>query len=342
MKNTSVLFASLVLAVSCSKIQKFEDKTTSMEKTTKDMSSTTHSMSETTQDMKATTDTMYKQIRSKEAEDTRNKKFTILNDKTKDIGEKFAAAAIFYKSFEFQLWTATGNDDQHAREALFLDAANEFTRRMVDIHSKIEVNKMDPTSLGKNQSNEKAFYALAAAAHYNHHFQDQLVEKKKSVVKVSFYDILKEALLKDSRGEALADYHEILVSGANKQIAIDLIKARVDMLSALALKNLTDKSNMSLGQKAKGLLFKISGGKLGSIDLPETFETSNTATKHLATTYLDAAVKARNFLKEIGVEKDLQKTLLSAYKHLEIESESEKDEKEKTEIKTLIEELLAE
>jgi hypothetical protein len=62
-------------------------------------------MSQTTDDMKDTTAVMYQQIRSKEAEDTRNKKMAILKDREQNFGAKIAAAAVYYKSFEYQLWT---------------------------------------------------------------------------------------------------------------------------------------------------------------------------------------------------------------------------------------------
>ena len=126
----------------------------------------------------------------------------------------------------------------------------------------------------------------------------------------------------------------------------ELMRARVDITGALALKNLTDKDEMALGQKAKGLIFKITGGKLGSIDLPETYDKSNETTKEFTETYLDAAVKAKMFLREIGVEKSLEKTLKSAYKNIDFnekkQTEAEKaqvDEK-KDNIKKLINDLM--
>jgi hypothetical protein len=273
MKYSAVLIASLALSVSCSKVQK-------VEKNMDNMMQKTEQMSTTTGDMKETTTIMYQQIRSKEAEDTRNKKFIILKSEEENIGEKIAAAAVYFKSFEFQLWSAQkGFDNNEIREKLILDAVNEFTKRIADIYEKINVKKMSPTNDGKKHNSEQAFYALAATIHMNHSYQEELVDQNAEVKAISFYDIIKGALDKEYSREPMTEYEEVLVSGLNKEIMIELLKARVDMIAALGLKNLTDKRNMTLGQKIKAAIFKVSGGKLGSIDLPETFSKSNQPTK---------------------------------------------------------------
>src|SRR5688500_16525815 len=115
MRNlSSITLLCLLMSSACSKLKEFEEKTDSMERTTRDMSSTTN-------EMKATTTTMYQQIRSKEAEDTRAKKFETLTNPEKDMGEKFTAASIYFKSFEFQLWNDNVKyEDAKSREILYL------------------------------------------------------------------------------------------------------------------------------------------------------------------------------------------------------------------------------
>lgn len=349
MKQSALLLAVLSFSVACSKVDKAE-------KNMNDMKDNTVAMSKTTDEMKDTTTIMYQQIRSKEAEDTRNKKFEILNDDDKGFGEKIAAAAVYFKSFEFQLWTAQkGFDDNHARDVLLLDAANEFTKRLCDLYEKINVKKMSPTKDGRAHRAEQAFYALAVTMHMNHHYQEELIDAKADVKGISFYDVMKKALEKDGNGENLKDYEEVLVSGINKEMMIELMKARVDMLSALALKNLTDKRDMTFGQKLKALLFKASGGKLGSIDLPETYAKANEPTKKQTITYLENAVKVKNFLARQNIDKALEKTLKSAFAHLdlgeiqrdqqadnmvEVGETKEESDKRKVEIKSLIDMLL--
>jgi hypothetical protein len=206
---------------------------------------------------------------------------------------------------------------------------------------------MSPVTSGKKHNDEMAFYALAATMHMNHHFQEELAENRPQIKLLSFYDIVKEALRKDSLGMTLNEYEEILVSGINKEIMIELIKARVDMIAALALKNLTDKREMNLGQKIKAAIFKITAGKLGTIHIPEVLSTANESTKNQIIKYLESSLKARRFLMSINLEKKLEKTLISAFSHIQLaQSEQEQrafdgDIKEKdVEIKKLIDELI--
>ncbi len=338
MKHLFFLSTIIAFYVSCSKVEKVEKNMDTMKTQTEQMSSTT-------EEMKETTTVMYQQIRSKEAEDTRNKKFEILSSDSQDFGAKIAAAAVYFKSFEFQLWTAQSSfDDAHAKDVLILDAVNEFTKRVSDIYEKINVKKMSPTNSGKKHSAEQSFYALAATMHMNHQFQESLTDSKSSLESTSFYDIVKSALEKDSNGESLNEYEEVLVSGLNKEIMIELVKARVDMLAALGLKNLTDKRNMTFGQKMKAAIFKISGGHLGSIDLPETFSTSNESTKKQAIKYLDGANKAKKFLSLIEIQKNLEKTLKSAFSQIDLAEGQEDQDNEPTGYKAkilgLVQELL--
>jgi hypothetical protein len=321
MKTSSVVLACLLLTTACSKVNELDKRTENMEKSTEKVSNVTD-------DLKETTTIMYQQIRSKEAEDTRDEKFEILMSKDAEMGTRITAAGVYFKSMEFQLWNDNDSfDNKDALDALYLDAANEFTRRMCDLYDKVNVKKMSPT---KTNEMEMSFYALAAAIHMNHTFQDE-VAKSKSFEAISMYDIIKKALLKDLNHKPLKEHEEILVNGINREIMIELIKARVDILSALALKNLTDKRDMTLGQKAKAILFKVSGGAFGNIDLPEVYDLSNDTTKNYVEKYLDGALKAKTFLKELGVEKKLEKTIKSALKNIDFnEKKLSEEEKQKT------------
>jgi hypothetical protein len=327
----SLGFMALLFVVSCSKVQEIDKRTQSMERSTSDVSTTTESMKETTT-------IMYQQIRSKEAEDTRDEKFQILMSEEAGMGTRITAAGVYFKSMEFQLWNNNETyDNKEVIEDYYLDAANELTRRLTDLYEKINVKKMSPT---KDNKMEMSFYALAAAMHMNHTFQDELAKSKNSEV-VSMYDLIKKALIKERDHRILLSHEEVLMSGINKEIMINLIKARIDIYSALALKNLTDKRDMTLGQKAKGLIFKITGGRLGSIDLPEVFDKSNDATKIHIEKYLDGALKAKTFLKDIGIEKKLEKTLFSAFKEINLTEKSiDSSDERRIKIQSQIDQLL--
>jgi hypothetical protein len=239
---------------------------------------------------------------------------------------------------EFQLWNNNETyDNNEVLKDYYLDAANELTRRMTDLYEKIDTKKMSPT---KDNKMEMSFYALSATMHMNHTFQDELAKSKKIEV-VSMYDLIKKALIKERDHRVFLPHEEVLMSGINKEIMTNLIKARVDIYSALALKNLTDKRDMTLGQKAKGLIFKITGGRLGSIDLPEVFDKSNDATKIYIEKYLDGALKAKIFLKDIGIQKKLEKTLFSAFKEINLTEKSiDSSDERRIKIQSQIDQLL--
>jgi hypothetical protein len=309
--NRSVLFLSLLsFAMACSKVEK-------VEKSMSDLRTQTIKAGESADEVKEIASEGFQQTRSKEAEATRSEKFRLLSSDKESFGGKIAAAAVYFKTMEFQLLTSNKFDD-HLRDMLYVEAVNEFTQLITDIHKKIKIKKMSPLNDGKKHSNEQAFYALAATMHLNHHFQESLVRKNKEIKLTSFYDLVKRALVKDERGEHLAEHELLLVSGKNKEIMQDLLKARVDMVSALALKNLTDKKNMTLGQKAKALLFKITSDALGSINLPEIYGEINDATKNQTITFLEGALKTKKFLAHININVELEKTLRSAFSKVDL------------------------
>lgn len=333
MKKLLFPICVLGLMCSCSKIKKLEDNMDNM-------TNRTTNMSQTTDDMKETTAVMYQQVRSKEAEDTRNKKMTILKDKEQNFGAKIAAAAVYFKSFEYQLWTGNVNYDNHKmQELLYIDAASEFTKQLTDIYDVVNLKKMSPTNDGKKYRMEQAFYALSVTVHMNHHYQELMVPNKDN--RMSMLKMIKNSLLKDVNGGHLTEYDETFLAGPNKRMLVELLKARVDMLSALSLKNMTDKKNMSVGQTVKGALFKITGGKLGGIQLPEVLVGANEATLKQTETYLEEALNTKKFLAEIGEEKVLEKTIRSAFQHLAFTKDPSVSKSQEMEtIVKLIEEIL--
>lgn len=303
MKKSLVLLAVLSLSVACSK--KESDKGLAK-------------MNE----MTAQTNKIQEQIISKNAEETRNNKFEILNSKDEKIGSKIAAAAIYFQSMEFQLGSSK------TKEELLFDATTEFTKRIGGIYEDINLKRMSPSKEGKRHSAEQSFYAISITMHLNNHYKEKLIDKEAGLKATSFYDVMKSALVKDYNRDSMLEYEEVLVANINKEIMIELVKARVDMFTALALKNLTDKRNITLGQRIRAALFKLTDGKYGSIELPEVFAKSNEPTKKQTINLLEAATKAKSFLTSIGVEKELEKNVRSALSKINFDESSQSDEPE--------------
>ncbi len=304
----SSLLVALVLVSACSKVKEINKRTQSMERATEQVSNTT-------EDLRETTTVMYQQERSREAEATREEKFQILMDDEAELGGRLTAAGVYLQSFEFQLWAGNESfDDQRALERFYLDAVNEFTRRSADLFEKINLRRM---STVRKDKMELSFYALAASLHLNHAFQEEQARKTGRPL-VSMYSLIKNALKKEKDRRPLLAHEEVLLTGINKEIMTEFLKARVDILSAFALKNLTDQNDLTLTQRAKALIFRITGGRLGEIDLPEVYQETNAATRTFITRNLDSAVETRQYLRTVSVEKKLERTLESAFKSIDL------------------------
>lgn len=328
-QSLTLVLLSLCALVSCSKVKKLDD----MADATDDLQKQTAEMEKNT----GNTDVMYKQLRAKEARSTRIQELENVMKESTLIETKITSAGVYFKAMEYQLAT----EDEILREPFAMnsmkdDAANDFIRVAGDLYGKIKLKNVDPTKDLEKNNDEASFIAFATAMHLNHHHQEEVV-KKLGTSTTSMYDLIKGALRKDkleldarARGSRVSpvtytSYEQILVSGVRKEICIELIKARVDMLSAIALKFMTDKRDLELSQFLKALAFKATFGHRGSIELPLTILDANEATKQTAFDALEGALKAKRFLNhEIGVAKKLNKTLSSAYKSMKLQAEGDR------------------
>lgn len=315
-RNFVIATVAITSLMSCSKVKK-------MEELTEQMANTTNKMSQTTNTMNDTTANMYPQIRTKESEDTRSKKMKIILDDSVAFGEKIAAAAVYYQSFEFQFWTNNGTyDTVEVREKLFLDAMNEFYKRLSDIWDNIDIEKMSPANTKQTKYNfDMAFYAMSVGMHMINHHQEHIHRTVGGFSQKSFYDLMTIALQKEDRALDLAEYEHVALAGVNRDISIALLKARYNMILALALKSSTESiKEVSFGKKAKALIFKMSKGHLGKIGLDSKFDDSNESTKRDIIEKLDGAQNTRDVLLSIGQDVEIDRTLKSIIDNIDTDS----------------------
>jgi hypothetical protein len=230
----------------------------------------------------------------------------------------------------------------------------EFFRKLTDVYSGLQKKKcpivcrkriksMTPISLPKKQINERTFYAFATTMHINNTHQESLFRKEifSHAHLTSAYDIIKMALLKELNSEHLNLAEEVVVRGENKEISIELLKARVNFLTALAIKDMTDKKNMSFGNKIQALIFNITGGALGNIILDSEFQKSNNITQLDINNKLSAALKTKALIRSLGVSFDIDHSLYSILDNLKVDEFGATDAVS-TEFLMLISELTAE
>jgi hypothetical protein len=230
---------------------------------------------------------------------TRAEKLAQVTDRRNDFASKLLSSQEYYQSFEGNL----------------VEVMSEFTVRLEDIYRQLDLRRMAPFRKGKKYDIEKSFYALAATL-------DTPLRNNSRSRQTSFYELIKVALVKEVRGESMSAHEEVLVAGINKEMMLDLLRARVDIVSAIALMMLTDEKEMNFTQKARKTIFKITGGRFGTIKLPETYHQSDETTKLEIERHLLRAITTRDFLAQIGTVKDLDKSLASAFENISLNTKN--------------------
>lgn len=335
MKKFMLLLLAALFLGACSKVEK---QLNSFEKNTDRLDKTTSNVAYTTEEIQLIANAIFPQIRSGDSIRIRNEEWDILTNRNKGIGEKSIAAGVFFQGLEYQYWSGTGPDNNLVLNYMYSDAADEFQGRMYDLYRKINPRKMSPLNQSPKYNFELAFYALSLTMDRRHHFQKEFMRKHPRIKLVSFQEIIEGALLKEYQGAELEPHEHILVAGINKEIILELYKARVDMNAAFALRDLVDERQMTLTHYSQAGLFIITDGLLSEVEIPETFKEANESTFINVINYLEKAKAAKVFLKRIGVEHKMGKMLRSALKTLELETE-ENDRAAKT-YKVRIEKLI--
>jgi hypothetical protein len=311
--KTSPLLLSLLMVSAC----KVEKQIDTFEKRTSNLEKTTNGLSYTTEDIKKIADAIYPQIRTGDGIRVRNEAWSILTNERKGLGEKMVAGGVYFQALEYQFWTAHNSDNENVLHLMYRDAADEFQGRIYDLYLKVDLKEMSPLKTGKRNNEETAFYALAMTMDRSHHFQQELQKKYPDLSFMTFMDIVKKCLTKDKSGLPVELHEEILLSGINKEIILELYKARIDVLSALALRDLVDQRNMTIGHFSKAAIFLVTQGRLGSLEIPETYDGVNVHTKNNVIKYLDRALEAKSFLESIGINHKMEKMLRSAYNSID-------------------------
>lgn len=302
MKPIFAILFLMTIASSCSKDESFE------------------------QDRNKQTEQMYQQARSKEAEIIRQEKFSDLERSDKEFDKKVAAAIVYFKSFEFQLWNADKNNNSIVRDRLYADAVNEFSKHIDRIYNNINLKKLNPSNRGKKHSYEQAFYAIAVTMHMSPFSKGHYIDSEANNKGLSIYNLIQNALLKDQNGEVLLDYEERLINGINKEIMIELIKARMDMMASMAVDHLTNNKKFTTRQRVRTTLFRVTNGVMGAMDLPEAYEELNTFDKKETIIFLEAAVKAKAFLRDISeYEADVEKSIRSSLENIEFNNSRQQE-----------------
>lgn len=335
----SRLVPTLVLSVLISACENPLATMSDMKKTTKEMKEITADMNNKMDETNENTGNLGAASRHGFSEDKRDKKRKVLFNPSyhQDMGNTLVDAKVFLLSFEYQIWDGIADADGiMERERLIEDAIHELHQSLSGTYEKLKtkkeylgfisgdsrMDKMTPLeSTGPDFQDERTFYAIATTLHVVDLLQERAIEQNKSknlkMQEISLYDVIASALLKEKQGLYLSRAEKAVLVKDMKEMSIDLLKARMNFLAALAIKNMVDESDMSVGDKAQGLLFKLTDGSMGALRLDAKFDQVNSVTKDDILHKLKGAVKTKQLLEKVtGETPKLSSDIDSIYRNL--------------------------
>lgn len=326
MKKSNVLSGLAVLSLvgflaSCEQLDNMKNmnnKTNELATTSDKIANRTEEVLDVSNQLRRNTGDLYHQARSKEAEETRQRARDALRLES-SFEEKITRAAIYHKSFEFQLWTngnASERDDKKFREELMLESMEEFFRTVQSFYE--EIGSDHDISPASTDNAARALFALAVTMHELHHEQKRLVSTK-SINEVTMLSMIENTLLKADKlasGElSLGDFkaYEVAIL-ENEPSARNLLRMRFDILSAMVLAKVSKINDPNQGTLA-GLATQA---RLYLRSWDSQYPELNVAQKHQVETFLTEALRVKGILKKLKMDSTLESKLASIYGNMKL------------------------
>lgn len=232
------------------------------------------------------------------------------------LAMKITEASKYVKAFEFQLWTGQRYDTVEYLDQLHEDAMEEFFRSLYELNGdkSIAMSKLSPFKLmGKGKKHSLNIYAISLAMHGIHNVQEKVTLSRKNALTgtTSLYGLIQEGLRKAELVEAgkmslgdLAEYEKTVYDYRDDARA--LIQVRYNAMLTLSIARLSNIKD----SKVKGLMNIYLG-------LPRAFKSRfsqlNIGQQFQTNVYLDAAIKVKKYMLEIGMQPELIKPIKKLY-----------------------------
>ena len=326
MKRLAVV-SLLGLIASCKQLDNMENmnsKTNELATTSNQISQTSDSIAKQSESildvsvgLKKNTEDLYHQARSKEAEETRQRARDALKLES-SFEEKITRSAIYFKSFEFQLWTnknASSRDDQEYRKELQLEAAEEFFRTVQSFYA--EIGDSTDISPASEDTATRALFSLSVTMHETHHAQKELI-KKENIEEISMLSMIEDTLKKESQLNdgliSLGDLkpYEIAIL-ENAESARNLLRMRYDILSSMVLAKVSDLGDPTYGTVAS----TYTQLKLYMMKWNSKFVSLNPAQKAQVDTFLGEALRMKEVLSSLGINSELESKIGKIYRNMQ-------------------------
>lgn len=320
MKTKGIITLLILLLASSCKTDRVMDSTLAMGETTNQMKEGMDQTNQTMNQMASNTDNMYHQIRTKEAQETRDRAFEAMND-AEVFEDKLTEAAAYHQGFEFHMWNngATKEDTPAFREELLVSAVDEYFRAlqryMDEAKNPAEVSPTNEDNWAQN------LMVLAVTMHELHHHQKNLIHEHPELQEFTILSVVKESLKlqqKINAGELkqtdLRPYQNALLFWHDE--AINMLRYRYNILMTMTLVKVSEvKKKPSFGLfgiaglyiKAKHLYFKWDS------KFPSLVESRQAKIND----FITEAIKTRDFLNEIGAEVELDSKVKKAFSKMQ-------------------------
>jgi|GEM_PF-4274215 len=231
-----------------------------------------------------------------------NQRFDLINKIQEDssFANKISLSQKYLSQLPIEL--NTKNRSERLNRA---DSLHDLVSSLELITRDVKMKKLSPLKM--KSEDEKAFFALAASIHYS---------KNDSLL-----NIIKSSFNPESSSE-------LNLSDDSLELLLGLMKARIDILSALSLQEIED-AGFNISKTSKKFLTGIkSENEEISLDLESA---------------LQSALETKRFLKSVGVIYKIDSKIKSQLKKVKLDKKLKLNDEEKTrveEIKEIVEELI--
>jgi hypothetical protein len=285
------------------------------------MSDTTQQMGHTTDEMNQRTALLQREQRQGVAQQTRGK---ALDDLMRDsaLELKMKDAAVYFQSFEFQLWENILDDDEQNRQALLATGAEEF---LLTFRGVMDGKYSDPDPASKD-GRMRSLLAFGATADQMNELQISASKRPRTGFKaVSMLDLITDALaakpaLERNPGADFPAYVGKVLFYEDE--AAYFLQIRHNIMAAMVVDKLAPMSQMSLGEKLSMILAALKIKKSWKAKL----ERVNAVELSEMTRFLGDAEKARASLEGTGRKASLNSRIAHLLERVQLVEDPRADE----------------
>jgi hypothetical protein len=281
-----------------------------------------------------------------------------INQNNRNLADKIYLSSKLYRSFNSELWETECHNDLNYKEAMLGVAGKNFFQNLNTLKEELKIiitkkankkvfrkkgkaiqiateevlnpltlssahlkNPCDDNQLCLSDDNNAAakLIAIAATMHLNE-FSEDTLESSIDTLTQNYAKFAKNALENEITNSNLTDLESQTVILDDTLVIESLLKARVNILLMIALKELKDGSNISLEDEVQTQALLSNKSDLSTLKSANRFMEAQTNTQNKINKLLSRVVDLIDFLKEKNVEVTINSTLEKIITSTELEN----------------------